>query len=122
MTPSYTYRALIAEVHDGDTLRADVDLGFNVWLHAQSFRLLGCNARELAEPGGKEARDHLRALLPVGTVVTLTSVKVDKYGSRWDARVVLADGTDLVAGLITDNWAAPWDGTGTKPVPPWPRP
>ena len=118
----YTYRATVLEVHDGDTIKADLDLGLNVWIKGAALRLLGCNARELSEPGGTEARDHLSGILPVGTVVTLHTVKPDKFGGRYDAQVELGDGTDLVALLISTGWAAAWDGTGTKPVPPWPIP
>jgi len=130
MLPAYRYVATVSAVHDGDGFTADVDLGFGVWLRGQTFRLFGCNARELTEPGGPEARDALVGLLldagaNVGTGhrgVILTSVKPDKYGGRWLARVTLPDGSDLVAGLVADGWAAPWDGKGAKPVPPWPRP
>jgi endonuclease YncB( thermonuclease family) len=116
----YTYAALVAHVHDGDTVDLDADLGFDT-RHFGSFRLLGCNARELAQPGGPEARDHLAALLPPGVKVIAQSVKPDKFGGRYDAAITLPDGTDLVTQLIADQWAAAWDGTGTKPVPPWPR-
>lgn len=126
----YTYWATVAAVHDGDTVSFFVDLGFNVFLHPvneksrerMSFRLFGCNARELAQPGGPEARDHLAELLPVGLTVELASVKRDKYGGRYDAVVTMPDGTDLRDTLIADGWAVPWDGTGPKPIPPWPRP
>jgi micrococcal nuclease len=118
---AYTYTATVVRVVDADTLRVDVDLGFGVWLRNQSIRLLGCNARELSEPGGKEARDHLTALLPVGRTVTIRSVKADKYGDRYDAQVTLPDGADLVRQLTNDGWVAPWTGTGERPVPAWPR-
>lgn len=120
MRPSYTYAATVLSVHDGDTLALDVDLGFHVHTHT-SVRLLGCNARELAQPGGTAARDHLRALLPIGTAVTIRSVLDDKYGGRVDAAVTLIDGTDLVTALTADQWVAAWDGTSTRPLPPWPR-
>lgn len=119
--PAYTYTAVILSVHDGDTVRADVDLGFDTWLRGQSFRLLGCNARELAEPGGPEARDNLAAILAHQPGITLTSVKPDKFGGRWDCVITLDDGTDLVSLLIATGWAAPWNGRGMKPLPPWPR-
>jgi micrococcal nuclease len=117
----YEYAATVTAVHDGDTLDADISLGFHLWLRAQPIRLTGCNARELNMPGGHEARDHLAALLPPGTVVKLRTLKPDKFGDRVDASVVLADGTDLVAQLVAQQWAAAWDGTGPKPVPLWPR-
>jgi micrococcal nuclease len=110
----------VVRVQDGDGIDLDVDLGFDTH-HLGAFRLLGCNARELSQPGGKEARDHLAALLPPGAKVTVRTVKPDKYGGRYLAAVTLADGTDLVTQLIADGWAMPWDGTGPKPVPPWPR-
>ena len=119
--PAFTYAATVRSVYDGDTIKVDIDLGFSVHLHT-SARLLGCNAIELSQPGGVEARDNLRALLPTGTVVTLRSVLVDKFGGRVDAQVTLPDGTDLVTGLIAAGWAAVWSGAGPRPVPAWPRP
>jgi endonuclease YncB( thermonuclease family) len=117
----YTYAARVVRVIDGDTLVADVDLGFQMWVHAQSFRLLGINAREHTQPGGREAAAHLSATLAPDTVVRLTSVKPDKFGGRYDALITLPDGSDLATVLISTGWAAAWDGSGTKPLPPWPR-
>jgi endonuclease YncB( thermonuclease family) len=119
--PAYTYRAQVWRVIDGDTFIADVDLGFGIWIHQQSFRLLGCNAREKNDPGGREAARNLAGLIGNGTMLTLTSVKPDKFGGRYDASVTLPDGTDLVETLIQHQWASAWDGTGTKPLPAWPR-
>lgn len=120
----FWFNARVLEWHDGDTGRFQVDRGdrdYSVW----AIRLLGCNARELSMPGGVEARDALRLRMPVGTAVTLATVAPDKYGDRKDAQVVHIgpDGSvhDLVADLIADEWAAPWTGLGTQPVPPWPR-
>jgi endonuclease YncB( thermonuclease family) len=115
----YTYSALIFAIHDGDSCSADIDLGFDVHT-IQHLRLLGCNARELSQPGGKEALANLAAVLS-GKTVTVRSVKPDKFGGRYDAAVTLPDGTDLVTQLIADQWAVPWTGQGLKPVPPWPR-
>lgn len=113
--------AHVVRVIDGDGVVLDVDLGYNLWVRGQSFRLAGCNAREHTMPGGREATLNLAALLPPGTAVTLTSVKPDKFGGRYDAHITLPDGTDLVTKLVVDQWAAPWEGKGPKPVPPWPR-
>lgn len=113
--------AIVVRVIDGDTVVLDVDLGFDVWQRSQSFRLLGCNAREHDAPGGQEAVANLVELLPAGTEVTLTSIKPDKYGGRYDALIILPDGRDLTQLLIRAQWAAGWNGAGTKPVPPWPR-
>lgn len=120
-TPAYVWN-----VHDGDTvdfllkLPTKALIGRDLWADVPG-RLAGCNARELAEPGGQAARANLAALLPVGTQVELTVVGTDKYATRMDVAVTMPDGSDLVAALIGGQWAAAWDGRGPKPVPPWPR-
>jgi micrococcal nuclease len=119
--PSFRYAAELVRVIDGDTVVLDVDLGFGVWIRAQSFRLLGINAREKSQAGGAAARENLSRLLPAGARLVVTSVKPDKYGGRYDGALTLADGRDVSRELIVTGWAAPWDGTGAKPVPPWPR-
>lgn len=131
-----TFKGTVAGVVDGDTVKLsvklarirgkDLDLGFHVykeqgWLVLHyTFRLLGCNAWEHGTPAGDAATANLRALLPTGTVVGLTSISADKY-FRYDAQVTLPDGRDLVSVLVAGQWATPWDGLGTKPLPPWPR-
>lgn len=122
LTPPYLYQAAVARVVDGDTVNLNVDLGFGVWLREQTFRVAGCNARELAEPGGTAARDYLGLLLRPGTLVLLHSIKVDKWGGRYDALIELPGIGDLTEYLIQWGWVARWDGRGEKPVPPWPRP
>jgi len=127
MTPTWQLAALVREVHDGDTLYGWVDQGLGIWNHGTSkaglgLRLWGCNARELAQPGGVEARDHLATLIPVGSVVPITCMAWDKYQGRIDVAVDLPGIGDLVTHLAGTGWVAPWDGTGTRPLPPWPRP
>jgi len=121
MTSSlYVYRATVLKVFDADTATISADLGFNASLRV-SVRLAGINARELAEPGGREARDHLASLCPVGSTVTFHSLGVDKYGGRSLGRLLLDDGTDVAERMIANGYAARWDGKGTRPVPRWPR-
>lgn len=115
----YEYAAHCVAVHDGDTFTLNVDLGFDTW-HIGAFRLLGCNARELAMPGGQEARLNLSSLL-LNKDVVVRSAKPDKFGERYDALVTLSDGRDLTDWLVSQQWAMPWSGLGVKPVPPWPR-
>lgn len=116
-------RAIVVDVHDGDTVTVDImmDCGFNDTVtRRRPMRLLGINTIELADPGGPEAQAYLATLLPVGTAVALESVKNDKF-ARYDARLILPDGRDVAQILIAEGWAAPWNGQGPKPVPPWPR-
>lgn len=121
-TAPYLYEAVVTRVIDGDTVELNVDLGFGVWLREQTFRLAGCNARELDEAGGRDAQAYLGLLLRPGTRALLHSIKIDKWGGRYDALIQLPGIGDLTDYLIVKGWAARWDGRGTKPVPPWPRP
>lgn len=122
----YIYNATVLRVIDGDTVEVDVTFGFYLRHAPTPIRLLGCNARELSEPGGKEARANLAALLPAGSRVLLQTAKPDKYAPRWDAQVTYLNAAgvvrDLVTDLAADGWVALWDGSGVRPVPPWPRP
>ena len=113
--------ATVTRVVDGDTIHCDIDLDLKLGYGDYPVRLEGCNAAEVSTDAGKAARDNLTAMLPAGTPVILTLIKDYKYGGEFVAKVWLYDGTDLVAELIAEQWAAAWDGRGTAPVPPWPR-
>lgn len=87
----YEYRAFVRDVHDGDTVTVDIDLGFDTWIHSRHIRMLGINAPELKDkPAGPDARDYLRGILPVDTVVMIRTHKdqVDKYGGRYDGTII----------------------------------
>jgi endonuclease YncB( thermonuclease family) len=123
----YLPNALVLQVIDGDNLLCKVDRGmrdYSEW----SVRLAGTNAREEHMPGGPEAIANLTALFPAGTRVVLATLKPDKFAPRVDAAVAFLYGpaghqveTDLATLLIAEQWAAPWNGRGPKPLPPWPR-
>jgi endonuclease YncB( thermonuclease family) len=119
--PDYTYEATVVSVHDGDTCTLDLALGF--WVTARmSCRLAGFNCIELADPGGREAGEHLAGLIPPGSPVTVRSVKPDKYAGRFDGVIYNLVGTNVNEQMITDGYAAPWAGSGPRPLPPWPIP
>lgn len=112
----YEYRAHIRSVHDGDSIRADVDLGFGIWTANQPLRLLGIDAPELGKPGGIEARDYLRGLLPVGREVVIRTVKDadDKYGRLLAEINLMTDWVEhsptVNERLIDAGHAKPYDG------------
>jgi endonuclease YncB( thermonuclease family) len=107
--------------HDGDTCHISVVDPLLAVPVILPIRLLGINAPELSEPGGKEARLALSQLLPLGTVVTLTEVSPDKYG-RVIARITTASWVDAGDWMVAQGFAVAWDGTGKRPVVPWPPP
>ena len=91
VAPSYTYRAIVVSVYDGDTITVDVDCGFGVWLKKQKIRLAGINTPEVRgdeRDEGLEARDALRAMLPGGRGIVISTQKDQrgKYG-RWIAEI-----------------------------------
>lgn len=111
----------VVDVHDGDTVRVDIDLGQDLWIMKRAVRLVGIACRELSDPGGPEARDALAELCPVGTRVRLDSRGWDKYAGRIDAVMYLPDQRTVQSVLIDEGWAAVWNGRGAQPKPPWPR-
>ncbi len=74
----------VAYVHDGDTLYLQPD-GTSARDDQIKVRLIGIDTPELrpvSECFGAEARDYLRAMLPEGTAVWITTDReaVDQYG------------------------------------------
>ena len=81
----YEYRATIVRIIDGDTVEADVQLGFHVSLRGM-FRLSGINTPEIRgteRPLGLAAKAYLQILiddLTNGTRELVIKTKKDKTG------------------------------------------
>lgn len=109
----YSYRAAVAELHDGDTFTLYIDLGLNVKLDDQKLRLAHANAPELDTDAGKAALAWVKDRMPRGTLVTIDTKKAEgdreKYG-RWLAEVTLPDGSDLATLMIAAGHAVPYEG------------
>lgn len=103
----YEYRAQILDAHDGDTVHADVDLGFDL-RQRQTLRLVGINAPELATPAGPPARDHLLSLLgalPAPVIVRTVKDHREKYGRYLATLIRSGDGLDINASMVADGFA-----------------
>lgn len=116
----------LVRVKDGDTFVArvsrELDAGFHGTVVAgsiQNFRLNRCAAAPLKTESGAQAKYALAALLALP--FTLTSVGPYKYGDEWMAEVITMGNENVSDVLISEQWAAPWDGNGKQPLPPWPR-
>ncbi len=121
----WEYRAQIVSVYDGDTVRADIDLGFGIWRRDEPLRLLGINAPEVrgAERElGLVSRDALRERV-MGKLVYLRTVKPtaanfpgqdmrDKYGrylaTIWD-EIWDEDGKSINAWMVESGFATTYD-------------
>lgn len=117
----FEYRANLLDddqIHDGDTLRLNVDLGFRSWLNGIPFRLNRINAPELlaSNPAGKVSRDALRLWVPEGQELTIITQKdkTEKYG-RYLADLYVGD-VCLNDKLVDEGLAKYWDGKGERPV------
>ncbi len=113
-TKIYQYRARVVSVYDGDTLRADVDLGFFTWIKNEQFRLARLDTPEVRgdeRADGLIARDRLRDLVLDQDVIIETEKK-GKFG-RYIAEVFLeADDGSLVNVndvLLDEGLATPTD-------------
>ena len=98
----FRYNAVNIRVIDGDTIEAEVDLGFRVF-KKDIFRLKGIQAPEK----DKESTDFLTKAVSCASVV-LESHKPEKYG-RWLA-VVYADGVNVNQALVDMGLAIPYNG------------
>ncbi len=83
--PLHVYKARILRVVDGDTLLADVDLGFQVHKE-QRLRLAAIDTPPIEEPAGAEATAYVRERLATVDFVVVWTVKIDLYG-RYVAHV-----------------------------------
>jgi micrococcal nuclease len=113
----YEYMAKVISVYDGDTIRVDIDLGFNIIMRNQAIRLLGINTPEVRgeeRPQGIVARDFVRERIMDKTVMLRTfKDTTGKYG-RWLAEVfyrkegvvVAADQLDALTNLNEELLAA----------------
>lgn len=107
----YEYAAKLESVHDGDTLRCVVDLGFGLAIK-QDLRLYGLDCPELATPAGKAAFAFTQqAFADHGQAFTVRTIKdrTEKYG-RLLATVTFPDGTILNAELLKAGHAVQYFG------------
>jgi endonuclease YncB( thermonuclease family) len=102
--------AVIVRVIDGDTVLARLDLGWHTWRDDEHVRLSGIDAPERTDLAGWiEAKSFVERLLPAGTEVLLVAEKLEKYG-RTLGRILLRDGRDVGAELVTAGLAKPYAG------------
>lgn len=105
----YNYKAKIKKVVDGDTVDAEVDLGFNMTASLR-FRIKNVDTPEIWRPRndaeyqhGMAAKLFVESLLPVGSIVNLVSYKEGAY-NRWEADIKLLDGRDVATTTISEGF------------------
>jgi len=113
----YTYVAKLRRIIDGDTIIANVDVGFYITLNNLKFRLMNYNAPEVRgveKPLGKIAKRQLQELIPVNSELLIKVYKADAFG-RYLCDIILPDGQTLSEFLVKLGYGVHWDGKGKRP-------
>jgi len=88
---SYTYKAELERVVDGDTIHVKLDLGFGI-KHREILRLAKINAAEAETKEGKKATTALKKILKDVPFLIVKTNKTDIYG-RYIADVFFGKGS-----------------------------
>lgn len=106
----YKYNGRVTRVVDGDTVDAELDLGFGIMMH-QRFRIDEYDAPEIYHPSneaekihGKEATARAIQLLAEEELVFITSKQIGIYG-RYGAQIRLPDGRDFGDVMIQEGFS-----------------
>ncbi|MBI4208603.1 MAG: thermonuclease family protein [Deltaproteobacteria bacterium] len=101
----FTYPATVEKVVDGDTLRAQIDLGFGIRIR-QYLRLRGINTPELGTPRGDAAHAFVQKELAKGSPILIKTTKPEKY-DRYLSDVFYKNGLYLNQRLLDSGHAIP---------------
>lgn len=110
----YQYKCTILEVIDGDTIKVDIDAGFNICIKKLNVRLSGIDTPEskttdvVEKTFGLASKAIVQQLLPVGSTQIVQTTIDDKYGRLLGD--FLIDGKSLCQLLITDGYAVEYHG------------
>lgn len=113
------YHATVARVVDGDTVVVDVALWPGL-VQRIALRLAGVNTPEkrgaaLCEKvAAGRAEAFTRRFLRLGSVVTVSGVRLGKYAGRVLGRLAV-DGRDLGEALVAAGLARPYAGGKRRP-------
>lgn len=109
----YHYRAKVIDVYDGDTFRADVDLGMSITVKNQIFRIADIDTPEVRgseREDGLGVAEYVRMLIQDQEVL-INTMKTGKFG-RWIAWVwvpnSLLKDASLGEHLLKIEYAVPY--------------
>jgi micrococcal nuclease len=108
----YNYKATVVKVIDGDTVKLNIDLGFNMsW--TTPCRLAGVNTDELKakdivlQESAKGAKTFMEFLLKEGAKVIIKSKSLDKY-KRPIVILQTENGMNINEELVLKGYAKPY--------------
>lgn len=119
----FCYNATVVRIVDGDTIRLDIDLGFDIVLKNQSVRLYKvdtpeCRTRDLKEKAaGLLAKDVVQNLITIGERVFIRT-KLDTKGKfgRLLGTIITTDNININEHLIDNNYAVEYYGQSKTEV------
>ena len=106
----YKYNVTIKEIIDGDTVKVDIDLGFDLWLRDQPVRLVGIDTPETRTTNLTEkkfgilAKTFVEQSLPIGSKQTMVSTEIQrgKFG-RILGEFLIDDPDTLTPSISLNN-------------------
>lgn len=102
----FVYEAKVLDVHDGDTISVEIDLGFELKF-TDKIRFYGLNAPELKmrndknklveNPIGTKTLEIVKEFLPIGSIIVVETIKdkKEKYGRYLANIYVMRDGEQI---------------------------
>jgi micrococcal nuclease len=113
----YEYKAKLIRVVDGDTIDAEIDLGFKVYIK-ERIRFAGIDTPESRtrhkheKSWGLAAKCRVKDLLEYEDAEFTLTTELQKKGKfgRILGTVILADGTSLSEILLDEKLAIPYEG------------
>ena len=113
----YEYKAKLMRVVDGDTIDAEIDLGFNIFIK-ERIRFAGIDTPESRtrnkheKSWGMAAKCRVIDLLNGDNSEFVLTTKIQKKGKfgRILGSIVLNDGTEVSEVLLSEKLAIPYEG------------
>tara|TARA_B110000211_G_C13943107_1_gene492610 strand:+ start:397 stop:843 length:447 start_codon:yes stop_codon:yes gene_type:complete len=113
----YEYKAKLMRVVDGDTIDAEIDLGFNIFIK-ERIRFAGIDTPESRtrnkheKSWGMAAKSRVIDLLNGDNSEFVLTTKIQKKGKfgRILGSIVLNDGTEVSEVLLSEKLAIPYEG------------
>lgn len=102
----FEYQAKITNVVDGDTIDANIDLGFKI-TSKQRLRVARIDTPERGENGYQEAKEFVQHCV-LNKEVNIKTEKISKYG--YYLAEVYVEGRNLSDMLLAANFAKSYDG------------
>ena len=119
----FCYNATVVRVVDGDTIRLDIDLGFDIVLNNQSVRLYRvdtpeCRTRDLKEKAaGLLSKSVVKGFVDQGSkVVIRTSLDTKGKFGRILGTIITDNGININEHLIDNNYAVEYYGQSKDDV------